>query len=190
MTVDTQPILDAILSHGIDILGRRIFLHGDVDEDSVALAIRGMYILSTVDEKRPVELFVTSYGGTLDDAFALHDVTRTIRCRVTTIALGKCMSAAPLLVACGDKGNRWATPNTTFMLHDAILSDVGGSPEMVEQEGRLTRMMMDRYAGLLAKYTKKDKRFWRRLFDKKLDRYFTAEESLEWGLIDSIWDEK
>lgn len=190
MEANIQSILEAAITHGIDIAGRRIFLHGDVAEESIALVVRGLYLMSDLDAGAPVELFVTSYGGTLDDAFALHDVTRTIKCPVGTVALGKCMSAAPLLVACGAPGERWATPNTTFMLHDASLDEVEGNPQQVEQEGRLTREMMGRYAGLLGKYTKKPKRFWRSIFDKKVDRYFTATEALEWGLIDSIWEEK
>ena len=90
--------LQAALEYGLDVKGRRIFLHGDVDERSIGAAIRGMYLLADL-KNDPIELFIASYGGYVDEAFALHDVTRTIRVPVHTVALGKCQSAAPLLVA-------------------------------------------------------------------------------------------
>lgn len=182
--------LEAALEHGIDIKGRRIFLHGGVDEDTISTAIRGMYLLSDESEE-PIELFVSSYGGSLDESFALHDVTRTIKVPVGTCALGKCQSAAPLLVACGHKGERWATANTSFMLHDAQLEfGEGDYPSNIMASAAVTVEMMDTYARLMAKYTKKDKRFWKRIFAGKVDRFFTADEALEWGVIDQIWSEK
>ena len=184
--------LEAALEHGIDIKGRRIFLHGGVDEDTISTAIRGMYLLSD-EESKLIELFVSSYGGNLDESFALHDVTRTIRVPVGTCALGKCQSAAPLLVACGQKGERWATANTSFMLHDAQLEfteSYSDYPDNIVASAAITMRMMDTYATLMARYTKKDKRFWKRIFAGKVDRFFTAEEALEWGMIDHIWSEK
>ena len=190
----TTARVEAILEHGVDVEGRRVFMHGDVDEETVGLAIRGLYLLDGVDGREPVTLFVSSYGGSLDDAFALHDVTRTVRCPVHTVALGKCQSAAPMLVACGHPGERWAGESTRFMLHDASLwFDEGesASPEEVAIFAHEGALAMKRYAGLLARYTKKkDARFWSRLFARKSDSYFDAHEALEWGIVDAIWDQK
>jgi len=181
--------LTAALEKGVDVGGRRIFLHGDVGEDTIALAIRAMYLLSDMS-KEPIELFVTSYGGDLDEAFALHDVTRTIKVPVHTVALGKCMSAAPLLVACGQKGHRWASEHTQFMLHDVSLDGVEGNPVAIEAHITAARIQMARYAELLAKYTDKPKSHWTRMFQMRSDKFFSADDALEWGLIDSIWSEK
>ena len=178
--------LTAALEKGVDISGRRIFLHGGVDEESIGLAIRGMYLLADLDECKAIELFVMSYGGDLDEAFALHDVTRTIPAPVHTVALGKCQSAAPLLVACGKKGRRWASENCQFMMHDCSIEVAEGSPKYVESQVSAAKMQMGRYAELLAKYTDKSKSHWTRIFQNKSDKFFTAEEALEWGLIDSI----
>lgn len=181
--------LGAALEHGVDLVGRRIFLHGDVDEDTIGVALRGMYLLSDL-KKDPIELFVSSYGGDLDEAFALHDVTRTLKVPVHTVALGKCQSAAPLLVACGRKGQRWAAENTTFMLHDATLDAVEGSPAYVKGQAESAEATMKKMARLLAKYTDKPARHWSSMFRCKVDRFFDAKDALEWGLIDNIWDEK
>lgn len=181
--------IEIALEYGVDVLGRRIFLHGDVDEEIVGYAIRGLYLLADISED-PVELFICSYGGELDDAFALHDVTRTVRCPVHTIALGKCMSAAPILVACGAKGGRWASENTTFMLHDIALSVIEDNPANIAVYAELGKDYSRRYAKLMASYTEKNARHWTTLTSGKTDRYFGSEKALEWGVIDGIWSEK
>ena len=181
--------IEAALEHGIDIRGRRVFLHGDVSEDSIARAIRGLYILSEMDTT-PIELFVSSYGGDLDEAFALHDVTRTIRPKVHTVALGKCMSAAPLLVACGEPGSRWVAENALFMLHDVELSELDGSPAQVAAHLEVTKLQMRKLAKLLGKYTKKRSAHWLGIFRSKIDRFFDAAQAVEWGLVDQVWSEK
>lgn len=185
----TQAQIEAALEHGIDIPGRRVFLHGGVDEDTIGRAIRGLYLLSDVNQQ-PIELFVSSYGGELDEAFALHDVTRTIRAPIHTVALGKCMSAAPLLVACGHRGERWAAEHTQFMLHDAMVDVSEGSPAYVLGHAEAARATMKRYAQLLGKYTKKPAAHWARMFNGKSDRFFSADDAVLWGLVDQLWNEK
>jgi ATP-dependent Clp protease protease subunit len=187
----TNARIEAALEHGVDIAGRRIFLHGGVEEATVGRAIRGLYLLADVN-KEPIELYVSSYGGDLDEAFALHDVTRTISAPVHTVALGKCQSAAPLLVACGEKGYRYASENVTFMLHDVALSDVPENipPLYLKSLAEAAKVQMATYARLLAAYTKKPAPHWARIFAGKSDKYFTAELAVAWGLVDQIWDEK
>ena len=187
MSQISKDQIEAALEHGIDVAGRRIFLHGDVDNDSIGTAIRGMYLMPG---DASVELFVSSFGGDLEEVFALHDVTRTIRCPIHTVALGKCQSAAPLLVACGRKGQRWAAENARFMLHNSHIEDLEGTPKQVEVYRREIELLGDRFNTLLARYTNKDKRFWARLQSKDTDQYFDAAQALEWGLVDNLWSEK
>ena len=189
MTRASNSRIEAALEHGVDIQGRRVFLHGGVDEDSIGFAIRGIYLLADVNVK-PIELYVSSYGGDLDEAFALHDVTRTISAPVHTVALGKCMSAAPLLVACGAAGHRYVSENTTFMLHDCSLEVPEGSPSFVASHAAAAKAQMSSLARLLARYTKKNARHWAGIFAGKSDRFFTAEQAVAWGLVDQIWAEK
>jgi len=184
----TAQQIEAALHHGVDIAGRRVFLHGGVDEDTIGRAIRGLYLLAD-DSRAPIELYVSSYGGEVDEAFALHDVTRTIQAPVHTVALGKCMSAAPILVACGEPGNRYVSENCVFMLHDCSL-DADGSPAMIMAHAEAARESMKRMAQLLGKYTKKPTAHWSRMFAGKADRFFTAEQAVAWGLVDQVWSEK
>ncbi len=181
--------IESALNHGVDVRGRRIWLHGGVDEGTIGQAIRGMYLLSDLGPE-PIELYVSSYGGELDEAFALHDVTRTIKAPVHTIALGKAMSAAPLLIACGQPGYRYATENCQFMLHDCSLEVAEGSPAYISSHVAAAKAQMATMAKLLGKYTKKPTRHWSSMFSGKIDRFFTADEAVTWGLVDQIWSEK
>jgi ATP-dependent Clp protease protease subunit len=181
----------SLMTDGIDLSGRRIFLHGGVDEDTIGKAIRAMYFLADLDPQAPIELFVSSYGGDLDEAFALHDVTRTISCPIHTVALGKCMSAAPMLAACGQPGERYATRHTSFMLHAISLHGMEGSTvEQIRDTAKETQQSVDDYVSLLVEYSNKPRSHWARIFKKSSDTYFDAETALEWGLIDGIWNEK
>lgn len=189
MTRLTQVQIEAALEHGVDIPGRRIFLHGDVDESSIGLAIRGLYLLAG-NGQAPIDLFITSYGGEIDEAFALHDVTRTIRVPVHTVALGKCQSAAPLLVACGHPGQRWASENCEFLLHSCYTDGLEGTPAQIEAQVKAIQARSNRIDRLLSGYTNQPYRHWKRLSDRRVDTVFTAEQALEWGLIDNIWSEK
>ena len=190
MTRLTNARIEAALEHGVDIAGRRIFLHGGVDEDTIGKAIRGTYLLADASSA-PIELYVSSYGGDLDEAFALHDVTRTISAPVHTVALGKCQSAAPLLVACGEKGFRYASENVTFMLHDVTLDVPENIPPLyLKSLAEAAKVQMATYAKLLEAYSKMKARHWAGIFAGKSDRYFTADQAVAWGLVDHVWSEK
>lgn len=189
MKVAAASRIEAALEHGVDIQGRRIFLHGSVDEDTIGRAIRGMYLLADVSTA-PIELYVSSYGGEIDEAFALHDVTRTIKAPVHTVALGKCMSAAPLLVACGEPGHRYVSENTMFMLHDYMLDELEGSPAYVAGQANIAKAQTATMAKLLARYTNKPPSHWAKMFAGKVDRFFDADQAVIWGLVDQVWSEK
>lgn len=180
--------LEAVLEYGIDVRGRRIFLQDDVEEDTIAVAVRAMYLMADQSSK-PIDLYICSYGGDIDQTFALHDVTRTISVPVHTTALGMCMSAAPFLVACGAPGERYASENCEFMLHTASL-DLDTT--MLNMEGTVaaTKRRCERMDRLLAKYTTMPYRHWAKFSKAGTDHYFGAEQALEWGLIDHIWSEK
>ena len=180
--------LEAALQYGIDVKGRRIFLQGDVDSDTIALAVRGMYLMSD-QAKDPIELYIASYGGDIDEAFQLHDVTRTIRVPVHTTALGVCQSAAPFLVACGAKSERYASENCEFLLHAASL-EVDGQVAYAQEKLEATRRRCERMDRLLARYTKMPYRHWAKFTRSSKDHYFDAHQALEWGIIDHIWSEK
>lgn len=183
--------MESVFEHGVDPLGRRVYLQSDVGEQSIAKLVRGIYLLGSLETEKPIELFVSSYGGALDESFQLHDVTRTVPSKIYTVALGKCQSAAPLLVAAGHKGNRWASVHCEWMLHNVRVSyEEDTSPTSMVRYAEAAVAAMDRYAQLLGKYTAMSKRHWLKIFRSEHDTFFTSEQAVEWGLVDHIWDEK
>ena len=180
--------VEAYFDNGVDIANRRVFV-GDIDEKTIDFAIKGLYLMETESDTKPCEMFISSYGGNIYDALALYDIMNTLSCPVHTFAYGKCMSAAPLLLAAGCPGQRWVAPHVSFMHHDWNDELEGKGAELqaaVKHNEHLGAM----WTGLLAKHTEKDFRWWDHRAKKSADFYFSAEEALEWGLADSIWVQK
>lgn len=182
--------VEAYFEYGVDVANRCIFLSADVDQESIGHVIKGLYLMEAEDASKPVEVRIMSYGGDIFDMFGLHDVTRTLKCPVYTMGMGKVMSAAVLLLACGEKEHRWAGPNTGFMIHVPSMIDEEGKTHEVQSSLDFTKLMWKRWYELMEKYTSKPASHWRRLCNKNADVYFSADEALEWGLIDNLWDEK
>jgi ATP-dependent Clp protease protease subunit len=181
--------IEVYFEYGVDNANRRVFLFNDVSEVNIGIVIKGLYFMDS-EQKAPIELYIGSFGGSEYDMFALYDVCRTLSSPIHTIAIGKSMSAAPLLVAGGEPGERWATPNTYFMIHEGE-ADVA----TVHKNNALTtaehiKSMSERWYTLMAQHTKKSVDWWRETCAQATDLYLTADKALELGIIDHIWDEK
>ena len=186
----TKDWIDALFEYGVDRNNRRIFLFDDIDNMPIGLVIKALYLMDSENKEKPIELFIGSYGGYQYDMFALYDAIQTIHSPIHTVAIGKCMSAAPLLVCCGEKGQRCATPNTFFMVHQGW-DDIGEKRfDEVKNDLEHWRSMEDRWYTLMEKHTSKPSSFWKAQCEKVGDRYFDSHEAQEWGLIDYVWDEK
>jgi ATP-dependent Clp protease protease subunit len=184
--------VDVYFEYGIDIANRRIFLLDGVEEDTISAVIKGLYFMDSQnkDVKKPIELFIGSFGGSEYEMFALYDVTRTIASPIHTVAIGKCMSAAPLLVAGGQKGHRYATANTFFMVHEGW-SDFGEKRyDSIKADIKHVDHLSKHWYELMEKHTSKTIAFWKKMCAKVGDEYFDAATALEYGIIDHIWDEK
>ena len=186
----TKDWIDAYFEYGVDVFNRKIFLISDIDECTIGYAIQGMYLMESENKDEPVELFVGSFGGSEYEMFALYDVMNSIKCPVSTCALGKCMSAAPLLVAAGTKGERYATPNTWFMVHQSWDEDMGGRVDEVDRTLKHMKAMEATWYKLMAMHTGKTESFWRKKCSESGDSYFSADEALKYGVIDILWTEK
>ena len=175
--------LDILFEYGIDADNRTVYLYGDVEEDSVKQVIKALLRMDkTLGD---ITVYISSYGGSLYDMFALYDIITNCTNKVKTIALGKCMSAAVLLCACGDSELRYAHKNVTFMLHDASDEQEGYHGELKKEIKELGRVV-ERWAELLANHSKKTSTFYRNVMNSKGNLYINAETALEYGLIDKL----
>jgi ATP-dependent Clp protease protease subunit len=186
----TKDWVEAYFEYGIDVQNRKVFLTHDIDAESIGAAIKGLYLMEAENTTKPIEVFVGSFGGSEYEMFALYDVLRTLESPIHTTAIGKCMSAAPLLVAAGQPGYRWATPNTFFMVHQSWDEFGPSRTDEMRKVLKHYEVMSKRWYDLMESHTKKDAVFWKRKCESVGDCFFTAEEAMEWGLIDNIWDQK
>jgi len=172
--------LESYFEYGTDIKARRVFLAADVDEDYHYI-IKGLHYLS--DTKDPIEVYITTFGGDIYDAFGIYDTIVSLENHVTTIAVGKVMSAGTLILSAGDE--RISYPNTYFMCHECSYD----MPEVKHKEMKsaVTHAddIMDRLVEVMASRTNLEIRRWKSML-KNPDVYFDAEKALEIGLITKI----
>lgn len=177
--------LDYLFEHGIDFKNRRIFLDGEITEDRTNKIVRGLISL-TDKSNEIITLIVRSPGGDLYETIAIYDVLQNLKASVRTIALGYCQSAAPLLVAAGTKGMRYATPNCFFMIHDSIVESPETSLDDIKNDVRHFTHLRKRFFKLLESHTSLSYKKWRDIYHKRGDSFFDTELAMKYGLMDEI----
>jgi ATP-dependent Clp protease protease subunit len=188
--LDEKEKLDVYFQYGVDVTNRRIFLLGDVDESPISNVIKGLYWLADRDNLAPIELFVGSFGGSEYEMFSLYDVMQSIQTPIYTVALGKCMSAAPLLVAAGQQGHRYSMPNAWWMIHTGAVYFPGGRRDATRLELDHYCIMEDTWLELMGKHSTLSAAEWKARCRKPGDLYFPAEDAVKFGLVDHLWAEK
>lgn len=178
----------AYFERGVDVTNRRVFL-GNIDHESVDAVVKGMYLMETQNHTDPIELFISSYGGEVYDALALYDVIQTLKCPVHTFAYGKCMSAAPLLLAAGEPGHRWVAAHTFFMHHDGA-DCIEGKTTSLRADMKHLEILDKAWTDLFAQLSNKTFKWWDDRSKRSGDFYFSADEAIEWGIADAIWNER
>ncbi len=171
--------------YGIDPRRRRLFLYEDIDEESIGRFIQGLIILSDESSNQPIEIVMSSCGGCEYEMLAAYDMMRSLsHVNIVVKAIGKIMSAAPLILAAGDE--RVAYPNTQFMVHESsygLYERHNAARTTVAHYEDVTKIWADK----MAVRTELTAKQWLALTAKTgRDKYFNAEKALEYGLIDRI----
>lgn len=170
--------------YGIDPRRRRIFLDEDISEVSIAKLIQSLYVFKESEPTKDIEIIISSFGGCQYAMFAAYDMIRSLVCNVKTIACGKIMSAAPLILSAGDE--RYCYPTTQFMVHEAHYEIEGrhnNSVTTIEHYKDLTKL----WAEKMAERTLLSVKQWLNLTERTgRDKYFDANKALEYGLVDGI----
>ena len=132
-----------------------------------------------------IDFMISTYGGNADDMFAIYDVMKSVREEVPihTFGMGKVMSAGVLLLASGTKGERRIGKNCRVMIHHVAGGVAGALPSM-EADLDSIRAMEDRYIDVLISETKFTKRSLKKLLDKRVNIYLSAEEAINYGIAD------
>lgn len=168
---------------------RIVYLSGDVNEHSISSVITTLLSLANQDSKTPINLIVSTYGGSVDEMFSLYDVMKFLPCPVHTVGLGKIMSAGVLLMSAGKKGKRSIGKNTRVMIHPISSGNFGSVIEMINEVDELKRMQTQMFDALL-KETKLSKDKLNTIMGKGHDFYLNSKQAIEFGIADKIIGEK
>lgn len=172
---------------------RIVGLFSDVHEEKVAEVIHAMLYLdetnklSKPEKQMPIKFYVSTYGGSADDMFALYDIMRQIKetSEIHTIGLGKVMSAGVLLLASGTKGKRQIGKNCRVMIH-SVMGGNHGSLHNMMNELEAIEQLQDMYCDALISETKMTRSKLKKMIERKVNVYLTAEEAVEMGIADII----
>lgn len=162
---------------------RIIFLGGEVTDDEANLIVAQMLFLEADDPDKDISLYINSPGGSITAGMAIYDTMQYIRCDVSTICIGMAASMGAFLLAAGAKGKRRALPNGEILIHQPLGGARGQATEVAIHAEQLikTREKMNK---ILAERTGQPVE--QIALDTERDHYMTAEEALNYGLIDEI----
>ena len=162
---------------------RIIFIGMPISDQVANLVVAQMLYLTSEDSDAPISLYINCPGGMVYHGLAIYDTMQHVRAPVHTYALGVTASMGTVLLAAGTKGYRYALPHATVHMHPAGGSAQGYAPDVEIQFKELKRVE-DLLHGLLAHHTGQSVEQIAADFDR--DRFMTAEEAVEYGLVDQI----
>ncbi|MEV4008139.1 ATP-dependent Clp protease proteolytic subunit [Actinomadura sp. NPDC049753] len=163
---------------------RIVFLGTPVDDTSADDVTAQMLTLEGMDPDRPIALYINSPGGSVTAMLAICDTMRYVRPEIETTCVGQAGSAAAILLAAGSPGRRQALPGARILLHEPAIDVAQGAATDLEIQAREVLRLREQTEAILAEATGHDPATVRR--DLERDRYFTAAEAKDYGLIDAV----
>lgn len=162
---------------------RIIFLGTPVDDQVANVIIAQMLFLESDDPDKEINLYINSPGGSVSAGLGIYDAMQHIRCPVNTTVVGLAASMGALLLAAGT-GKRYALPNARIMIHQPLIHGVGGQVTDIEITAREAIKTKEQMAAILAKHTGQPVE--RIKEDTERDRWMSADEAKEYGLVDEV----
>ncbi len=162
---------------------RIIWLGSEVRDDVANEICAKILLLAAEDPEKDIYLYINSPGGSITAGMAIYDTMQYVPNDIVTVGVGMCASMGQFLLSSGTKGKRYATPNTRVLLHQPH-GGFGGTASDVQTQAELIMSMKRQLASLTAAQTGKTVEQIERDGDR--DRWFTAQEALEYGFIDHI----
>ncbi|HNW23453.1 MAG TPA: ATP-dependent Clp protease proteolytic subunit [Candidatus Dojkabacteria bacterium] len=162
---------------------RIIFVGGPIETDMANTVIAQLLFLEKENPNEEIQMFINSPGGVINAGMAILDTMNYIKCDVSTIAVGVAASMGSFLLAHGTKGKRFALPNSKIHIHQPLggvegqASDIAIEAEEILKTRELLYKMLSKQTGQSIKQIEKD---------ADRDKYFTAQEAKEYGLIDKV----
>jgi ATP-dependent Clp protease protease subunit len=163
---------------------RIIFLGTPISDDIANAVMAQLLCLQQMDAERDIEIYINSPGGSFTALTAIYDTMRYIKPDVRTVCLGQAASAAAVILAAGTKGKRLALPNSRILIHQPATEGGYGQSSDIEIQAREILRIRSLMEQMLAEDTGKTTEEVSR--DIERDKYLTAEQALEYGIIDEV----
>ena len=173
---------------------RVVGLFADVVEEKVAEVVLALLymneqnkLISDEEQKQDIQFYLSTYGGNADDMFALYDMMKQIQqtTDISTIGVGKVMSAGVLLLAGGTPGKRKVGRNCRIMLHSVVAGNHGSLHNLVN-EMEAIQDLQQMYINRLVEETKMTKSQLKKMLERKVNIYLSPEQAVEYGIADEI----
>ncbi|KJF68700.1 MULTISPECIES: ATP-dependent Clp endopeptidase proteolytic subunit ClpP [Rhizobium] len=162
---------------------RIIFLTGPVEDQMASLVCAQLLFLEAENPKKEIALYINSPGGVVTAGMAIYDTMQFIRPAVSTLCVGQAASMGSLLLAAGEKGMRFATPNARIMVHQPS-GGFQGQASDIERHARDIIKMKRRLNEVYVKHTGRTLEEVEKTLDR--DHFMDSEEAKDWGVIDKI----
>ena len=168
---------------------RIIMLSDQVNDATASLVVAQLLYLESQDTEKDISLYINSPGGSITSGMAIYDTMKYIKCDVSTICIGMAASMGAFLLAAGAKGKRFALPNSEIMIHQPLISGglSGQCTDIKIQSDHLVRTRQKMNEMLAANTGKPLEQV---QIDTERDNYMSAQEALEYGLIDKVIEKR
>lgn len=166
---------------------RIIFLLGEVEDHMANLIVAQMLFLESENPDKDISLYINSPGGVVTAGLAIYDTMEFIKPKVSTLCIGQAASAAALLLCAGADGKRYCLPNARVMIHQP-LGGYQGQATDIEIHARETLAVREKLNNIMAKHTGKTTD--QIMLDTERDNFMSAFEAKDYGLVDSVLDDR
>ena len=166
---------------------RIVFLGEEVNATTASLVVAQLLYLEAQDPDKDIQLYINSPGGSVTDGMAIYDTMQYVKCDVSTICIGMAASMGAFLLSSGAKGKRIALPNAEIMIHQPSAGTQGQITDMAQHLKRL-EVVKRRMNRILAANTGRSVE--EVTADCERDNFMTAEEALQYGLIDKVIEKR
>ncbi|NGP14461.1 ATP-dependent Clp endopeptidase proteolytic subunit ClpP [Salmonella enterica subsp. enterica] len=168
---------------------RIVFLVGPVTDESANLVVAQLLFLESENPDKDIFFYINSPGGSVTAGMSIYDTMNFIKPDVSTLCLGQAASMGAFLLSAGEKGKRFALPNSRIMIHQPLISGgLGGQASDIEIHARELLKNQRKLNRLMAKHCGRDLADLERDTDR--DNFMSAEEAKEYGLIDQVLENR
>ena len=168
---------------------RIVFLIGPVTDESANLVVAQLLFLESENPDKDIFFYINSPGGSVTAGMSIYDTMNFIKPNVSTLCLGQAASMGAFLLSAGEKGKRFALPNSRIMIHQPLISGgLGGQASDIEIHARELLKIKEKLNRLMAKHCGRDLADLERDTDR--DNFMSAEEAKKYGLIDEVFSKR